>query len=115
MTTRSFTPEDVDRLAAKLEAIGDQLDEDDRATLHAVFGWAGRAVAQESPEVSGFGLGADTGGGGLSASFVGGATHTGTMEIFNFSLGAANPTTIGSSSGAAGAGKVDLQPFTFDK
>jgi type VI secretion system secreted protein Hcp len=40
---------------------------------------------------------------------------TGCMEIFNFSLGAANPVTIGSASGGAGGGKAILQPFSFTK
>jgi type VI secretion system secreted protein Hcp len=37
------------------------------------------------------------------------------MEIFNFSLGAANPVTIGSASTGAGGGKAILQPFSFTK
>jgi type VI secretion system secreted protein Hcp len=40
---------------------------------------------------------------------------TGCMEIFNFSLGAANPVTIGSASTGAGGGKAILQPFSFTK
>jgi len=40
---------------------------------------------------------------------------TGFMEVFNFSLGAANPVTIGSASTGAGGGKAVLQPFSFTK
>ena len=40
---------------------------------------------------------------------------TGCMEIFNFSLGAANPVTIGSASTGGGGGKAILQPFSFTK
>ena len=41
--------------------------------------------------------------------------YTGCMEVFNFSLGAANPVTIGSASTGAGGGKAILQPFSFTK
>src|ERR1700678_1604154 len=41
--------------------------------------------------------------------------YTGCMEIFNFSLGAANPVTIGSASTGGGGGKAILQPFSFTK
>ena len=40
---------------------------------------------------------------------------TGCMEIFNFSLGAANPVTIGSAGSGAGGGKAVLNPFSFTK
>jgi type VI secretion system secreted protein Hcp len=40
---------------------------------------------------------------------------TGCMEIFNFSLGAANPVTIGSATTGGGGGKAILQPFSFTK
>ncbi len=117
MTTRTFTPEDIDRLATKLEALGDQLDEDDRATLHAVFTWAGRAVAADAPdeEVSGYAFDGSLPV-SLGQSFAqGAASHSGTMEIFSFSFGAANPTTIGSSSTGGGGGKADLSDFSINK
>jgi type VI secretion system Hcp family effector len=41
-----------------------------------------------------------------------GSGTTGAMEIFNFSLGAANPVTIGSGSAGRGGGKADLGPLT---
>ena len=37
------------------------------------------------------------------------------FEIYSFSWGASNPTTIGSSSGGAGAGKVSLSSFNIMK
>jgi type VI secretion system secreted protein Hcp len=40
---------------------------------------------------------------------------TGCMEIFNFSLGAANPVTIGSASGGGGGGKATLNSLSFTK
>src|SRR6516225_8190153 len=39
--------------------------------------------------------------------------HKGEIEIYSFSLGASNPTTIGSATGGAGAGKVSLSSFNF--
>jgi len=39
----------------------------------------------------------------------------GTMEIFNFSLGASNPVTLGSAAGGAGGGKASFQSFSFSK
>jgi len=41
--------------------------------------------------------------------------HKGEIEIYSFSLGASNPTTIGSATGGAGAGKVSLSSFNFMK
>jgi type VI secretion system secreted protein Hcp len=41
--------------------------------------------------------------------------HKGEIEIYSFSLGASNPTTIGSGTGGAGAGKVSLSSFNFMK
>src|SRR5580692_11433084 len=100
MTTRTFGPADIERLATKLDPLCTDLEADDVATLHAVFAWAGQAVAaQESSEVGGFAFDAYTTASSLGGSFAGGASHTGTMEIFNFSLGASNPVTIGSASG----------------
>jgi type VI secretion system Hcp family effector len=45
----------------------------------------------------------------------GGQETQGWMEIFNFSLGAANPVNTGQGSGGAKAGKVVLQPLTITK
>ncbi len=39
----------------------------------------------------------------------------GAMEIFNFSLGASNPVTIGSAAGGGGGGKASFQSFSFSK
>jgi len=41
--------------------------------------------------------------------------HAGETEIYSFSFGAHNPTTIGSASGGAGAGKVSFASFSFMK
>jgi type VI secretion system secreted protein Hcp len=41
--------------------------------------------------------------------------HTGEMEIYSFSFGASNPTTIGSASSGAGGGKVHFSSFSFMK
>jgi type VI secretion system secreted protein Hcp len=41
--------------------------------------------------------------------------HKGDMEIFNFSFGAHNPTTIGSASGGGGGGRVSFGAFSFSK
>ena len=67
-------------------------------------------------------------GGGGGAEFLkipgilGGATdklHSGQIEISSFSFGVANPTTIGSATGGAGAGKVKFGEIhvtkAFDK
>jgi type VI secretion system secreted protein Hcp len=43
------------------------------------------------------------------------AKHKGEIELFSFSLGAANPTTIGSATGGAGAGKVSFSSFSIMK
>jgi type VI secretion system secreted protein Hcp len=37
------------------------------------------------------------------------------LEIYSFSLGASNPSTIGSAGGGGGAGKVSLSSFNFMK
>lgn len=37
------------------------------------------------------------------------------FEIYSFSFGASNPTTIGSASGGAGAGKVSISSFNVMK
>src|SRR5262245_25917060 len=41
--------------------------------------------------------------------------HKGEIEIDSFSWGAENPTTIGSATGGAGAGKVKLNQFIIKK
>lgn len=41
--------------------------------------------------------------------------HKGWFEIKDFSFGAENPTTIGSATGGAGAGKVKFNEFTIKK
>jgi type VI secretion system secreted protein Hcp len=41
--------------------------------------------------------------------------HKGWIEVESFSWGASNPTTIGSATGGAGAGKATFQPFTITK
>ena len=43
------------------------------------------------------------------------AAHPGAFEIKDFSFGAENPTTIGSATGVAGAGKVKFNEFTIKK
>jgi len=43
------------------------------------------------------------------------ASHIGWMEIKTFEFGAENPTTIGSATGGAGAGKFKLNPFKVTK
>src|SRR3954469_3270111 len=43
------------------------------------------------------------------------AKHKGEIELFSFSLGAHNPTTIGSATGGAGAGKVSFSNFSIMK
>jgi hypothetical protein len=55
MTEATIDLNDVKRLAAALDAV--DLEDRDRATLHAVFALAGRAVADShDDEVSGFSL-----------------------------------------------------------
>jgi type VI secretion system secreted protein Hcp len=41
------------------------------------------------------------------------AGHEKWIEVESFSWGASNPTTIGSATGGAGAGKVQMQDFSF--
>jgi type VI secretion system secreted protein Hcp len=43
------------------------------------------------------------------------ASHIGWLEIKTFEFGAENPTTIGSATGGAGAGKFKLNPFKITK
>jgi type VI secretion system secreted protein Hcp len=43
------------------------------------------------------------------------AKHPGEMEIYSFSFGANNSTTIGSASMGAGGGKASFQGFSFMK
>jgi len=42
-------------------------------------------------------------------------THKGEIELYSFSVGAMNPTTIGSGTTGAGAGKISFQPFSITK
>ena len=41
--------------------------------------------------------------------------HTGEIEIYSFSWGASNPTTVGSSTGGLSAGKVSVSSFNIMK
>ena len=41
--------------------------------------------------------------------------HAGEMEIYSFSFGAQNSTTIGSASGGAGGGRASFAAFSFMK
>jgi type VI secretion system secreted protein Hcp len=41
--------------------------------------------------------------------------HTDWIEIVSFSFGASNPTSVGSATGGAGAGKVKFNEFTIRK
>ncbi len=57
----TITADDVDRLAAKLDQIGDQLEPDEKALLLAVFKIAGDEIAAHAAapddDVSGFQMG----------------------------------------------------------
>ncbi len=54
----TITAEDVRRLGAKLDALGERLDEREHAVLLAVFGLAAEAWAgREEAEVAGYDLG----------------------------------------------------------
>ncbi len=109
MTTRTFAPEDIERLASKLDALSDQLGQDDRATLEAVFAWAGRGVAPEGEEVSGFAFDTYFTAGGLSQSFAAGAgSSEHIFEISSFSWGAGGQSSGGASSGGGQAGAGDI-------
>jgi hypothetical protein len=54
MTETTLELADVECLAATLDAV--DLDDKDRATLHAIFALAGQATAGQSDEVSGFSI-----------------------------------------------------------
>jgi type VI secretion system secreted protein Hcp len=41
------------------------------------------------------------------------AKHKGEIQLLSFSWGASNPSSIGSATGGAGAGKVSLSDFSF--
>ncbi len=43
------------------------------------------------------------------------ADHTGEIEIYSFSWGASNPTTVGSGSSGLSAGKVSISSFNIMK
>jgi type VI secretion system secreted protein Hcp len=44
-----------------------------------------------------------------------GESPEGYIEIFSFSFGASNPSTVGSSAGGSSAGKVSLSDFSITK
>ena len=52
MTETTFELADVEHLAATLDVV--ELDEKDRATLHAIFALAGTATSVNEDEVTGF-------------------------------------------------------------
>ncbi len=71
---------DVERLAADLDGV--ELDEKDRATLHAIFGLAGEATGANEGEVRGFDWNGSSGddlpaigGGGLFGTFCASGKH----------------------------------------
>lgn len=41
--------------------------------------------------------------------------HSGEIELINFSIGATNPSTVGSSTGGSGAGRVQVAPLNITK
>jgi type VI secretion system secreted protein Hcp len=43
------------------------------------------------------------------------ANHVGWIEVFSFSWGASNPTTVGATSGGLSAGKVSISSFNVMK
>lgn len=52
--TVTLSPKDLAGLAAKLDALGEQLSEGERMLLAALFDVAGRALAAEPSEVEGY-------------------------------------------------------------
>ncbi len=75
---------DVKHLAATLDAF--ELDDKDRATLHAIFALAGQAAGGSGEEVSGFSSPSISGG--LLASFQHGSTGNPSMlEDYSFTFG----------------------------
>jgi hypothetical protein len=52
-----FTLSDVARVAAKLDALSNVLDEDDRRVLRGIFAAAGASLPAEESEVGGFATG----------------------------------------------------------
>ncbi len=80
--TEMTTLRDVERLASTLDAAN--LDDTDRATLHAVFALAGQAVAGEGDEVSGFSIVYQMpgGAGGTSGFEYGGSVSMGDGSCF---------------------------------
>lgn len=89
MSDMTITEADVISFREKLDAWGATLTEGERAILQLV---AVRAFPESGPDVEGFG---------------------GAFEIVDYSFGVENPTTIGSATGGAGAGKVKFNEFTF--
>ena len=97
MTETTFELADVERLAATLDAV--DLDDTDRATLHAVFALAGRAAADEREnEVSGFLLPAIRGG--LMGSFQldGTSGNPDYLEKYSFTFGKISITNLSDTS-----------------
>ena len=91
MAQGDFDTSDVAHLATELDAV--QLDERDRATLHAVFALAGKAVEHEGEdEVSGFSFPVVPTS--LFDSFqLGGTTGGGTIRLTK-SIGGASPQLL---------------------
>jgi hypothetical protein len=79
MSAQTFTTDDVERLASKLDSLCSDLDDDERRLLGTIFALAGRSYATTASkeEVSGFDLDANANamhqmlqvGGGLFSSF----------------------------------------------
>ena len=104
MATDPFTMSDVERLAARLDPVCAELDERDRDLLHAVFAWAGQAVAAEAAEVEGFDASSPAMVGGLADTFGRGPQS---IEIYSWSFGTSNVMT-GSGGQADSAGKSSI-------
>jgi hypothetical protein len=88
------------------------LDERDRALLHAVFAWAGAAVGTDAGEVEGFALP----GGAISDVGTAKSCYNGThcIEIMSFSWGVSNTQTTPSTGQSDQAGKVDLSDLNIN-
>ena len=81
MTDRALKLADVERLATTLDSVN--LDETDRATLHAIFALAGHAAGDDTTdEVAGFLLPAimPIGGGGVPDFEYGGSSLIGSFQ-----------------------------------
>jgi len=104
MAPDPFTMSDVERLAARLDPVCAELDERERDLLHAVFAWAGQAVAGEAAEVEGFGAFTSPVGGGLAGAFGHGTEY---FEITSFSFGTSNSASSSGGDGGS-AGKISI-------